>query len=46
MLSLECMMNWEPSGINTPELLAEYLNHHHEGVKRLPVSELLLAQLS
>jgi len=25
---------------------AEYLRHHHEGVKRLPVSELLPAQLS
>ena len=28
------------------KLLAEYLRHHHEEVKRLPVSELLLAQLS
>ena len=25
---------------------AEYLRHHHEGFKRLPVSELLPAQLS
>jgi len=25
---------------------AEYLHHHHKGVKRLPVSELLPAQLS
>ena len=25
---------------------AEYLRHHHKGVKRLPVSELLPAQLS
>ena len=45
MLSLECMINWEPFG-QARLLLSEYLRHHHKGVKRLPVLELLPAQLS
>ena len=45
MLSPECMINWELFG-EARLLLAEYLPHHYKGVKRLPVLELLLAQLS
>jgi len=33
-------------GADQQERRAEYLRHHHKGVKRLPVSELLPAQLS
>ena len=33
-------------GADQQERCAEYLRHHHKGVKWLPVSELLLVQLS
>ena len=33
-------------GADQQEHHAEYLRHHHKGVKRLPVSEQLPAQLS